>query len=121
MSEILNTEKIPSMFVSDKETGERFELDFSRESVVFAENRGFNLDEVIKYPLTRIPDLFFYAFRKNCRNKARSQTDALLKKMGGLPTPAIERLIALYQQAVNYGGVIKAEGDEEEKNVVVEL
>lgn len=122
MNEILNEDKVMPMFVTDKETGARFELDFSRESVVFAENRGFDLAEVSKFPLIRIPELFFYAFRKNHRKVARNQTDALLKKMGGLSGAALERLIQLYQQAVQYGGVIQAdEEDEKEKNVTVEL
>lgn len=122
MSEILNKDKVMPMFVIDKETGTRFELDFSRESVVFAENRGFDLAEVGKFPLIRIPELFFCAFRKNHRQVARNQTDALLKKMGGLSDAALERLIQLYKQAIQYGGVIQADEDEsEEKNVTVEL
>lgn len=122
MNEILNEDKVMPMFVTDKETGARFELDFSRESVVFAENRGFDLAEVSKFPLIRIPELFFYAFRKNHRQVARNQTDALLKKRGGLSGAALERLIQLYQQAVQYSGVIQVDEDEsEEKNVTVEL
>ena len=97
MSEILDKDKVMPMFVTDNETGTQFELDFSRESVVFAENRGFSMDEVAKFPMTRIPDLFFYAFRKNHRNVGRNQTDALLKKMGGLSGAALERLGQLYQ------------------------
>lgn len=122
MNEILNEDKVMPMFVTDKETGARFELDFSRESVVFAESRGFDLAEVSKFPLIRIPELFFYAFRKNHRKVGRNQTDALLNKMGGLSGAALERLIQLYQQAVQYGGVIQVDEDEsEEKNVTVEL
>lgn len=120
MNEILNEDKVMPMFVTDKETGARFELDFSRESVVFAESRGFGLAEVSKFPLIRIPELFFYAFRKNHRKVGRNQTDALLNKMGGLSGAALERLIQLYQQAVQYGGVIQVD-EEEEKNVTVEL
>lgn len=122
MNEILNEDKVMPMFVTDKETGARFELDFCRESVVFAESHGFDLAEVSKFPSLRIPELFFYAFRKNHRKVGRNQTDALLKKMGGLSGEALERLIQLYQQAFQYGGVIKTDEDEnEEKNVVVEL
>jgi len=122
MSEILSADRVPPMFVNDTETGKRYELDFSRESVIFAENRGFRIDEVAPYPMTRIPDLFFYAFRKNHKNVARNQTDALLEKMGGLTPAALERLNMLYQQAFNYSGVIQTDSDKEKNaTATVEL
>lgn len=122
MSEILSVDRVPPMFVNDTETGKRYELDFSRESVIFAENRGFRIDEVALYPMTRIPDLFFYAFRKNHKNVARNQTDALLEKMGGLAPAALERLNMLYQQAFNYSGIIQTDSDKEKNaTATVEL
>lgn len=107
--------------VSDNETGTAYELDFSRESVKFAENRGFKLDEITVYPVTRIPELFYYAFRKNHKNVARSKTDALLDGMGGVTTALLERLIQLYQQA-GFTHLINTEEDEQKNaKVTVEL
>ena len=75
-------DRVQPVRVNDNKTGMAYELDFSRESVKFAENRGFKVDELTVFPVTRIPELFYYAFRKNHKNVARSQTDALLDGMG---------------------------------------
>lgn len=114
-------ERVMPVRVSDNETGTAYELDFSRESVKFAENRGFKLDEITVYPVTRIPELFYYAFRKNHKNVARSKTDALLDGMGGVTTALLERLIQLYQQA-GFTHLINTEEDEQKNaKVTVEL
>ena len=75
--------------VHDKKTGIAYELDFSRESVRAAESRGFETGDIAKYPASKIPEFFYYAFRKNHKNVARSQTDSLLERMGGMTTPML--------------------------------
>ena len=37
--------------VTDHDTGTVYELDFTRESVKFAENRGFKVDELTVFPV----------------------------------------------------------------------
>lgn len=71
-------------------------LEFSRESVRFAEQRGFKITELTDFPQTNIPALFYYAFRKNHKNISRGQADDMLEEMGGLTTELIERLVQLY-------------------------
>lgn len=114
-------DRVQPMFVEDNDAEKRYELDFSRDSIRFAERREFKIDEVTTYPQTSIPDLFFYAFRKNHRDMARSQTDALLDKMGGLTSAALERLILLYQQAALSNVVATNEEAEKNTRVTVEL
>ena len=46
-----------------KSDTEEFTLEFNRESIKFAEMRGFKIDEVSSFPMTKVPELFFYAFR----------------------------------------------------------
>ena len=115
--------KLNPMVVRVHETDEVFTLEFSRESVKFAENRGFAIGEVGDFPMTKIPDLFFYAFRKNHRNIARSRTDEILiKDLGGLTKEHIERLIQLYAQPME--AIVRIEEDEESaknQNATVEL
>lgn len=94
-----NTERVNPIRLTDQETGERYELDFSRESVVFAENRKFDPDDVAKYPQTKVPEFWFYAFRKNHKGMTRTQTDKILDKLGGLTPQMGERLVMLYAQA----------------------
>ena len=91
-------ERVNPMRITDTETGETYVLEFSRESVKFAEQRGFKISELTDYPQTNIPALFFYAFRKNHKKVARNQTDKLLEDMGGLTTEEITRLAELYNQ-----------------------
>ena len=52
----------------DQNTGDEYVLDFNRDSIRFAEARGFKPDDVLSFPATKIPELFFYAFRKNHKN-----------------------------------------------------
>ena len=103
-------ERVQAMRVTMNNTGSVYELDFSRESIRFAEARGFEIDTVTKFPVTKIPELFYYAFRKNHRNVAKSQTDNILETLGGLTGPMLERLIQLYNQAA-LTHIIAAEED----------
>ena len=91
-------ERVKPNRITDTETGETYVLEVSRESVKFAEQRGFKISELTDYPQTNIPALFFYAFRKNHKKVARNQTDKLLEDMGGLTTEEITRLAELYNQ-----------------------
>lgn len=63
--------------LGEKETV--YELDFSRESVAFAESKGFKVENVAEYPVTNIASLFYYAFRKNHRRVPRDKTDKLME------------------------------------------
>ena len=89
--------KVNPLKITD-EKGVAYELDFSRESVKFAESRGFNIDELLTYPQTNIPAFWFFAFRKNHKEIARKRTDELLDLLGGLTPEELERLVQLYNQ-----------------------
>ena len=115
-------EKVKPLVLIDNETGERYSLEFSRESVKFAEARGFAIEDSVKFPQTKIPDLFYFAFRKNHRNISRERTDRMLyDDLQGLSTAAIERLLMLYQEPQN--ALIRTDEDGEPKNarMTVEL
>lgn len=115
-------EKVKALILNDTESGEKYILEFSRESIRFAEQRGFVVDEVIKYPVTKVPEFFYYAFRKNHKNVSRERTDRMLyEDLGGLSSAVIERLIQLYMEPQN--ALIRTEEDGETKNarMTVEL
>ena len=114
-------DRVQPVRVNDNKTGMAYELDFSRESVKFAENRGFKVDELTVFPVTRIPELFYYAFRKNHKNVARSQTDALLDGMGGMSSAFLERLMKLYNQAALTHLISTDEDSAKNAEVTVEL
>lgn len=117
-----NEERVRPITITDKTTGAVYELDFSRESIKFAEARGFETDDVLKFPVTKFPELFYYSFRKNHRNMSRSQTDALYDRIGGFTPEALERFLLLYSQAATANNIIE-DGEEMGKNgnVTVEL
>lgn len=114
-------ERIPSIKVTDKETGNVYELDFNRDSVRFAEARGFDTDDVRKYPATKIPELFFYSFRAHHKMMSKDQTDRLLKKLGGMNTKVLGRLLDLYNQAGLTGVLSVDDGDEKNSEGTWEL
>lgn len=101
--------------------GNVYELDFSRESIVFAENRGFKVEEVAAYPVTRISELFYYSFRKNHRKVSREKTDKLMEAWGGVTESVLKRLIDLYNQAALSNNIQTDEDSEKNEMVAVEL
>lgn len=97
MAKKIVNEKVKPIVVTHKETGEQYTLEFSRESVRFAEMRGFNPDDVSRFPMLKIPELWFYAFRMHHKNVSRERTDMFLfEEIGGIPDGLLERLLALY-------------------------
>lgn len=93
-------EKYTPVFLTDTDTGTKYELDFNRESVVWAGRQGFTLEEALKYPVIGIPNLFYFAFRMHHRNVPREKTDKMLEAWGGAcPEALAKRLIQLYTQA----------------------
>ena len=93
-------EIVKPIILTDTETKEKFTLEFNRESVYFAEGRGFNIDDVARIPMTKIHELFYYAFRMHHKNVSRQKTDKILDEdlggIGALPEGFIERLYMLY-------------------------
>lgn len=109
-------DRINPAFVRNSDSGDVYELDFTRETVRFAESRGFVLEEVSRFPVTRIPELFFYAFRKNHKSVSRQKTDSILfDELKGLRPEHIERLIQLYTQP--YDTLVADDGDEAKNGV----
>lgn len=114
-------ERITPARLTDNDTGTVYELDFSRDSVRFAEQRGFELENAVKFPVTGVSDLFYYAFRKNHRNVPREKTDKLLEKWGGMPEKLLTRLIQLYQQAQTANTIQTDEDAAKNASVTLEL
>lgn len=106
--------KIEPIKLTDTETGERYVLEFTRDSVRYAESRGFDIEDLPKYPMTKIPELFYYAFRAHHKFVSREKTDKILfEDMGGVPEGMVERLGELY--SVPFESLLPSE--EEGKNV----
>lgn len=88
---------IKPIILHDEDTGVSYTLEFSRESVKFAEAHGFSVEDVARYPMTKLPEMFYYAFRMHHKNLSRGQTDAILfDKLGGMSEAMAEKLAVLY-------------------------
>lgn len=117
----LMEERVLPARITDNDTDKVYELDFSRDSVRFAEQRGFELESVTKFPVSKVPELFYFSFRKNHKNLAKEKTDALLDKMGGLSAPLLGRLMQLYQQAQLTHIIATDEDAAKNESVTVEM
>lgn len=105
--------KIKPIVIKSKD--EEYTLEFNRESIKFAEARGFKVEDVSNYPMTKLPELFFYAFRMHHKNVARDKTDNILfEELGGIPEGLLERLAELYMQP--FEALTIVEDGEERKN-----
>lgn len=83
--------------------------------------KGFDSDDIGIQPTVAVPNLFYFALRKNHKHLAKNQADKLFEKLfpEGMPAAVIERLNMLFQQASLIGII----ADDEAKNsqTVVEM
>ena len=108
-------EKVRPLILRDNETKDVYTLEFSRDSVRFAESRGFSISSISDFPMTKIPELFFYAFRMHHKNVAREKTDKILfEDLGGLREGMLERLYALY--SAPFEALANSDDEDNEKN-----
>lgn len=106
--------QIKPIILTDSDSGEQYTLEFNRESVKFAEARGFTWDDVAKFPMTKLPEIFFYAFRMHHPNVARANTDKMLELLGGMTTAILNRLKELYD--ATFLTLINTDENEKPKN-----
>ena len=81
--------KLKPIIITDNDTGKQYTLEFDRASVERAENDGFSLQDVSRYP-SKLADLWHYAFYKNHKGEflrrelTRKKTDEMLDACGGI-------------------------------------
>ena len=114
-------DRVKPIRITFNKTGECYELDFSRDSIRFAEQHNFDINEISKLPQTRIYELWYYAFRKNHRKLSKQQTDRLLEEIGGITPSILERLGLLYAQAAQSNTIQDEEDFEKNGAATVEM
>lgn len=107
-------ENVKPIIIRDNETDEEYTLEFNKESVIFAERHGFDINELTRFPMTKIPEFFYYAFRMHHKALSRGQTDKILEKLGKLPEGFVERLANLYTVPFEY--MVDDDEENERKN-----
>ena len=117
------TERVKPIIIHDAENNEEYTLEFNRETIMFAEGRKFDIDEVGKFPMSKIPELFWYAFRMHHKNMSKAQTDKIFfEKLGGfegIPDGFASRLGELYNAP--FTASFDGEKTVKNPNVTVEL
>lgn len=90
--------RVKPIILKDDSNGDIFVLEFNRDTVKYAEARGFKIGAFDEgQVITTTEELFFYAFRMHHPNKSKADTDKILyEKLHGLPTGMLDRLIDLY-------------------------
>ena len=108
-------DKVAPIVLEDKSTGEKYTLEFSRETVVFTNRLGFKASEIEDNFEEMFPILWYGAFRMHHKSLSKTQTwDIFEKKLGGhITAAALTRLGELYSAPKNS---MVVEDEEEAKN-----
>jgi hypothetical protein len=113
-------EPVKPIIIHDDVNKRDYTLEFNRESVSFAEMHGFKTDDIDECAMTRIPELFYYAFRMHHMNVSREKTDKILfEDLGGATPELIERLAQLFTEP--YRALYNATGKSKNPRVTMEL
>ena len=100
--------------------GEVYTLEFNRKTVADAEQNGFRKEDAGDMLMTRVPELFYYAFKMHHPTIKRQKTDSILfDDLGGLSDEMIERLIDLF--IVPYNTLVNENGKPKNSRVTVSL
>lgn len=115
-------EKVSPIVLEDKVTGEKYTLEFSRETVVFTNRLGFKASEIEDNFEEMFPILWYGAFRMHHKNLSKTQTwDIFEKKLGGhITANALTRLGELYSAPKN-SMVVEDEEDVKNADMTVTL
>ena len=97
IEEAKKNERVQPIILEIPERNEVWTLEFDRDSVRFAEGRGFVVEDVSKFIMTGLEDIFWYAFRMHHMRVSREQAMRILyDDLKGFPEGMVDRLAQLY-------------------------
>ena len=100
------------MVITDPDEGREYTLEFSRKSVVKAEQAGLDVNAMESKSMTMIPLLFWGAFLMHHPHLTKEQTDKILfDGLGGLSESEMAYLGKLY--AAPFQTLLAREGESE--------
>lgn len=111
-------EHVKPIIIHDAENDKDYTLEFNRDTIKFAEGRGFRLQDVDDYPMSKIPEFFWYAFRMHHPSFSLNQAEKMLERMGGMSEAVGRRLGELWAAPFES---LNPDGDEKNVSVTVEL
>lgn len=93
----VKSERLTPMVITDPENSREYTLEYSRKSVVKAEQAGLDVNQLESKSMTMIPLLFWGAFLMHHPNMPKEQTDKILfDGLGGLNEDEMAYLGKLY-------------------------
>lgn len=91
------SERLKPMVITDPDEGKEYTLEYSRKSVVKAENAGLDTSQLESKSMTMIPLLFWGAFLMHHPHMTKEQTDKILfDGLGGLSADEMTYIGKLY-------------------------
>lgn len=92
------SEEVKPIIIRDQTNGDVFVLEFNRDTVKMAEQRGFKIGAIdAGVVVSTTEDLFHYAFKMHHPKMSKADTDKILyEKLHGMPEGMLLRLIDLY-------------------------
>lgn len=110
---------VSPIILHDHDNSRDYTLEFSRDSIKFAEQRGFKLQDVDDFPMSKVPEFFWYAFRMHHPSVSLNQAEKLLDRIGGMNEALGRRLGELW--AAPFAALNPNDGDEKNASVTVDL
>ena len=120
MSNTVKSERLKPMVISDPENGREYTLEYSRKSVVKAEQAGLDVNQLESKSMTMIPLLFWGAFIMHHPHMTKDQTDKILfDGLGGLNEDELGYLGRLY--AAPFESLIASEDESNPRKMAVKF
>ena len=112
------TERVNPVVIHDTENNKDYTLEFNRDVIKFAEGRGFRLQDVDNFPMSKVPEFFWYAFRMHHPSFSLRQAEEMLDRMGGMSDALGRRLGELWAAPFE---ALTPEDDGKNSTVTVDL
>lgn len=101
-----------------RENGKEYTIGFTRDSVKYAEARGFKIDEFDSKILTNTEALFYYSFRANHPEVTKEEADKILyDEFCGLSPDEVKELVESY--AETYTSLINEDASKKSRKVTI--
>lgn len=108
-------EKVKPIIIRNTETGEpEYTLEFNRKSIKNAERAGFSTDDLSRFPVTKVPELFWHAMRMHQPWMTMQKAEEIFDSIDGHHQEGLfARLIELYNEPMR---AIRNDDAGDEKN-----
>ena len=112
-------EQVKPIIIHDLENNKDYTIQFNRDTIKFAEGRGFKIRDVDDYPMTKIPEFFWYGLRMHHQKVSLADAEKLLDRLGGMTEAMGKRMAELW--AAPFEAITPDEEEGKNLGVTVEI